>query len=695
MTSPTKYPSNKALQRFFLFAAAGFGIFLLTLDTLAREGMPRSWIGYFFLFGATFAYAGIGLRHRTSSIAEFYVAGRRVPAFLNGMATAADWVSAASFISLTAGLYVSGFSGLAYLVGWTGGFCLLAFLLAPYLRKFGQFSIADFLATRYASDAQLRLVKVDSVRALAAGATILISFIYLIAQIYAVGLITSRFIGVDFTTGIFLGLASILVCSFLGGMRSVTWTQILQYLIILAAFMLPATWLSLKQQHGPIAQFSYGLSLEKLDARERQLQKDPAEIEVRQVHAAKAAQLEQALHKLPESWQQGRDELLIKLAQLRQSNATLASIRSQERLLAIYPKTPQQAKQVWEQQKRNHLEQAAPLLRQASVFPQDRATGQHIERNNFLALVFCLMLGTCALPHILIRSYTTPNVQASRDSVFWTLFFIVLLYITIPALAVMAKLDLITNLVGHTYQDLPSWVDFWRAIDQLQPVLRLADLNKDGIVQWGEIQVNADILVLASPEIAGLPLVFSGLIAAGALAAALSTADGLLLTISNSLSHDVYHRLMGRQASEHKRVTISKLLLLVVAFFAAYAASLKPADILSLVGAAFSLAAATLFPVLVAAIFWRRANRAGAIAAMLCGFSLFMYYMLRTHPALGGNEAGQWWHISPLAAGIFAVPASAIGLIVVSLLTPAPPASCMAMVDRLRTPDHLNGLEKQ
>lgn len=689
MTPPPATKFNQALQRFFLFVGAGLGIFLLTLDALAREGMPRSWIGYFFLFGTTFAYAGIGLRHRTSNIEEFYVAGRRVPAFLNGMATAADWVSAASFISLIAGLYVSGFNGLAYLVGWTGGFCLLAFLLAPYLRKFAQFSIADFLACRYASDVHTRWFQLDTVRALAAGATILISFIYLIAQIYAVGLITSRFIGVDFTTGIFLGLASILVCSFLGGMRSVTWTQILQYVIILAAFMLPATWLSLKQQHGAIPQFSYGLALEKLGAREQQLQEDKSEIEVRQIHAAKAEQLNQALHNLPASWQQGRQELLLKLAQLRQSNATLASIRSQERLLAIYPKTPQQAKKKWESEKRAHLEQAAPLLRQASVFPQDRASGQHIERNNFLALVFCLMLGTCALPHILIRSYTTPTVQASRSSVSWTLFFIVLLYITIPALAVMAKLDLITNLVGHTYQDLPTWVDYWLALDPLQPVLQVTDLNQDGIVQWGEIRLNAEILVLASPEIAGLPPVFSGLIAAGALAAALSTADGLLLTISNSLSHDVYHCLMGRQASEHKRVTISKLMLLVVAFFAAYAASLKPADILSLVGAAFSLAAATLFPVLVAAIFWRRANRAGAIAAMLCGGMLCMYYMLRTHPALGGNEADQWWHISPLAAGIFAVPASTLCLIVVSWLTPVPPASCMAMVDRLRSPDHI------
>ncbi|MBI3230316.1 MAG: cation acetate symporter [Burkholderiales bacterium] len=685
-----------ALKRFFLFAAIGLLLFLLTLDTLAREGMPRSWIGYFFLFGTTFAYAGIGLRHRSSNIEEFYVAGRRVPAFLNGMATAADWVSAATFISLTGGLFATGFNGLAYVIGWTGGFCLLALFIAPYLRKFGQFSIADFLAARYACAPETRWFRLDLIRLFAASATILISFIYVIAQIYAVGLITSRFIGVDFTTGIFLGLASILVCSFLGGMRSVTWTQILQYLILLAAFLLPTMWLSIKHNQGPVPQLNYGKVLQHLSQQEAQLNTDAREIGVRQMHAAHAAQLTLDVQNLPQSWQQGRSDLLATLAQLRQSNAPLASIREQELKLANYPKSAQKAKLEWQREAASSLARAAPVLAQVSVFPKDAAlqsngeldsSTRHSERNNFLALVACLMLGTCALPHILIRSYTVPNVQASRNSMFWTLFFIALLYLSIPALAVLIKFDLLQNLVGLPYNKLPSWVGYWSALDRVHPVLQITDINHDGIVQWGEIWIDPDILVLASPELAGLPSVFSGLIAVGALAAALSTADGLLLAMSNSLSHDVYFHMLDRHASEQKRVTISKLLLLAVAFFAAYAASLRPADILSLVGAAFSLAAATLFPVLVAAIFWRRANRAAALCAMATGALVCLMYMLRCHPALGGNVSGQWWHIAPISAGIFALPAATLSLIVVSWLTPAPSPACQQLVTYLRQPD--------
>jgi cation/acetate symporter len=308
------------------------------------------------------------------------------------------------------------------------------------------------------------------------------------------------------------------------------------------------------------------------------------------------------------------------------------------------------------------------------------------QRNNFLALVFCLMLGTAALPHILVRYNTTTSVQQARASVFWTLFFIMLLYITIPALAVLVKLDLYTTLVGSDFSHLPGWVSYWADIDRINPLVNITDINHDGVVQLSEIAIDGDILVLATPEIAGLPYVISGLVAAGGLAAALSTADGLLLTISNALSHDVYYRTVDRAASTQKRVTVSKLLLLVVALVAAYAASLKPADILSLVGAAFSLAASSLFPALVMGIFWKRANQHGAVAGIVTGFAVCVFYMIRCNPVLGGALANQWFQIAAISAGVFGIPAGFAALIAVSLVTPAPGDDSNRFVDHLRTP---------
>ena len=675
----------QALARFCLLFGSALALFLLTLAALEQEGMPRIWIGYFFLFGTTFAYAGIGLMHRTSNLEQFFLAGRRVPALFNGMATAADWISAASFISLVGGLYVQGFDGLAYLLGWTGGYCLLAFLIAPYLRKLGQYTLADFLVARFASSHD----GPDLMRILSASATILISFTYVIAQIYAVGLITSRFIGVDFATGIFLGLASILVCSFLGGMRSITWTQVTQYIILLLAFLLPTIFIANKHKITAIPPIFYADVLHKLDLKEQQLKHDPAEVRVRQLHAAQAKQFAQDIQNLPESWQKGRNTLIQALSDLRQQEAPLSLIRSLEQQLANYPKSPLQAQQVWQRAQQASRARAAAPVSQTEPYPQDNANSHH-GRNNFLALTLCLMLGTAALPHILMRSSTTPSVQASRDSVFWALFFVVLLYLMIPALAVMLKYDLLSTLVGSSYAKLPAWVSYWANLDHAHPVLSMNDINHDGIVQFGEVWLDADILVLASPELAGLPSVFSGLIAVGALAAALSTADGLLLVISNTLSHDIYYKLLAPQASPQKRVTITKLLLLVVAFLAAYCASLKPADILSLVGAAFSLAASTLFPVLVAAIFWRRATRQAAICAMLVGFSVCCLYMLRCHPALGGSAAGQWWQIAPMSAGVFGVPAAGLTLILVSWMTPMPNTATQELIQYLRSADEPN-----
>ena len=672
------------LCRYYLLFTAGFAAFLLALSVLEQEGMPRAWIGYLFMLVTITLYATIGVISRTSNVTEYYVAGRRVPAMFNGMATAADWISAASFISLAGGLYLNGFDGLAFIMGWTGGYCLVALLIAPYLRKFSQYTIPDFLAARYGSGTDKRGA---SVRVVAVAATIIVSFTYVVAQIYAVGLIASRFTGVDFSVGIFLGLASILVCSFLGGMRAITWTQVAQYIIILVAFLIPAMWLSVKHADNPVPQIAYGKVLPQLSAREHVLETDPKENEVRAIFRQRAQSYQARIAGLPGSWEQGRLAAQRQLDHLRQRNTSLFDIRNAERYLIAYPKSPDEARVLWQAAQAQNQKRAEPIIPHAQPFPAADREQSDIKRNNFLALVFCMMLGTAALPHILMRSYTTPSVHETRVSVFWALFFILLIYLTIPALAVLVKYDIYSALVGTQYTNLPTWVSYWANVDKLSPLISIVDVNRDGIVQLAEISIDADVLVLATPEIAGLPYVISGLVAAGGLAAALSTADGLLLAISNALSHDIYYKVVDPSASTQKRVTISKLLLLAVAFIAAYAASQKPADILSLVGVAFSLAASTLFPPLVLGVFWQRANYQGALAGMLTGFGVCLYYMLHTSTMLGGNASGQWFHIAPISAGIFGVPAGLATAVLVSWLTPAPGRRSTGLVEHIRAPE--------
>ncbi|PLY42823.1 cation acetate symporter [Janthinobacterium sp. ROICE36] len=672
------------LCRYYLLFTAGFAAFLLALSVLEQEGMPRAWIGYLFMLVTITLYATIGVISRTSNVTEYYVAGRRVPAMFNGMATAADWISAASFISLAGGLYLNGFDGLAFIMGWTGGYCLVALLIAPYLRKFSQYTIPDFLAARYGSGTDKRGA---SVRVVAVAATIIVSFTYVVAQIYAVGLIASRFTGVDFSVGIFLGLASILVCSFLGGMRAITWTQVAQYIIILVAFLIPAMWLSVKHADNPVPQIAYGKVLPQLSAREHVLETDPEENEVRAIFRQRAQSYQARIDGLPASWEHGRLAAQRQLDSLRQRNASLFDIRNAERYLIAYPKSQDEARVLWQAAQAQNQKRAEPIIPHAQPFPAADREQSDIKRNNFLALVFCMMLGTAALPHILMRSYTTPSVHETRVSVFWALFFILLIYLTIPALAVLVKYDIYSSLVGTQYANLPTWVSYWANVDKFSPLISIVDVNRDGIVQLAEISIDADVLVLATPEIAGLPYVISGLVAAGGLAAALSTADGLLLAISNALSHDIYYKVVDPSASTQKRVTISKLLLLAVAFIAAYAASQKPADILSLVGVAFSLAASTLFPPLVLGVFWKRANYQGALAGMLAGFGVCLYYMLHTSTMLGGNASGQWMHIAPISAGIFGVPAGLAAAVLVSWLTPAPGRRSTGLVEHIRAPE--------
>lgn len=680
-TKPTYFGK---LSRYYLWYTGCFALFLVALAILEQEGMPRLWIGHLFMFATIALYATIGVICRTSNVTEYYVAGRRVPALFNGMATAADWISAASFISLAGGLYLQGFDSLAFIMGWTGGFVLVALLIAPYLRKFAQYTIPDFLAARYGGGAGGRGALV---RGMAVGATILVSFTYVVAQIYAVGLIASRFTGVDFSVGIFLGLASILVCSFLGGMRAITWTQVAQYIILLVAFLIPTMWLSAKHADNPIPQVAYGSLLPKLTDREAQLARDPREEQVRAEFRRRAAEYAARVDALPESWEAGKIDAQRQLAAARARNASLTEVRQAERALATYPNSVDDARTLWLERRDANLARARPPEPHATPFPGPTQEASDARRNNFLAVVFCLMFGTAALPHILMRAYTTPSVHETRVSVFWTLFFILLVYLTIPALAVLVKYDLYTSLIGSDFTSLPTWISYWANVDKANPLVSVADINGDGIVQLAEFAIDADVLVLAAPEIGGLPYVISGLVAAGGLAAALSTADGLLLAISNALSHDVYYKIVQPNASTQKRVTISKLLLLAVAFIAAYAASQKPADILSLVAAAFSLAGSTLFPVLVLGVFWKRANHQGALAGMVVGFAVCLFYMLRASPGLGGSALDAWFGILPMAAGVFGVPAGLLTVVVVSLLTAPPPRTGDAMVDYIRAPE--------
>ena len=674
------------LKGAYTWYTGGFIAFVIVLGVMEQMGLPRQWIGYLFLAGTIGLYAGIGIMSRTSDASEYYVAGRRVPALFNGMATGTDWMSAASFIGMAGTLYLTGFNGLAFILGWTGGYCLVALFLAPYLRKFGQFTIPDFLGARYGG---------HTARFVGIVIAIQCSFVYVVAQIYGVGLITTRLTGVSFELGIFLGLGGILVCSFLGGMKAVTWTQVAQYIILIVAYMIPVVWLSVKHTGIPVPQLVYGSVLQKVTEREKQLINDPKEKEVRQIFADRAKAANDKIKALPGSLDTERAKVQKSLDTLKaDTNSPLAQVQAAEKALQTFPKDAAAAKAAWTKDA-GVAARANPPLQHTAVFPGKDEAARDVSRRNFLALVFCLMVGTAALPHILMRYYTTPSVREARESVFWSLFFIFLLYFTAPALAVLAKFDVYTLLVGSEFSKLPAWVASWTKVDS--SLLSVVDINKDGIVQLAEIAIGGDIIVLATPEIAGLPYVISGLVAAGGLAAALSTADGLLLTIANALSHDFYYKMLDPNASTARRVTISKILLLVVALAAAAVAAQKPADILFLVSAAFSIAAAGFFPALVLGIFWKRATSIAAVLGMVSGVGITIYYMAMTQPWLRSvfgvtNPIAEniWWGIQPISAGIFGVPLGFAVMIIVSYLTPAPDQKTQELIEHVRYP-HLTG----
>ena len=681
---------KEQLSKVYTWYTGGFIAFVVVLGILEQMGLPRNYIGFIFLIATVLLYAGIGVMSRTTDAAEYYVAGRRVPAMYNGMATGADWMSAASFIGMAGTLYLTGYAGLAFILGWTGGYCLVALFLAPYLRKFGQFTIPDFLGARFEGNLP---------RFLGIVAAILCSFTYVVAQIYGVGLITARLSGLAFEVGIFVGLGGILVCSFLGGMRAVTWTQVAQYIILIVAYLIPVVWLSVKQTSVPVPQAVYGYQLEKVTALEKKLIDDPKEKEVIAVFKKRADDLGAKLKDIPAALAADKAAATKKLDDLKAANAPLAEVQAAEKAMAAVPKDEADAKKAWTAAKTANEGRAKPLAgmpRHAVQYagdPNGDAKAKETydtSRRNFLALVFCLMVGTAALPHILMRYYTTPSVKQARESVTWSLFFIFLLYFTAPALAVLVKFEVFSVLVGTPIDQLPAWIANWAKVDP--SLLSVTDVNGDGIFQLGEMRIGGDIIVLATPEIAGLPYVISGLVAAGGLAAALSTADGLLLTIANALSHDLYYKMIDPNASTSRRVAISKALLLVVALAAAAVAAQKPADILFLVSAAFSFAAAAFFPALVLGIFWKRANKWGASLGMIAGLGITLYYMITTQPWMRGifgvtSPVELWFGILPISAGVFGVPVGIVVMIVVSLLTPAPRQDTQELVEHVRYPD--------
>jgi cation/acetate symporter len=617
---------NMTLQKAYGLFTIGFILFsilMLLLEIFA--GLPTAFIGWVFILLTMGLYATVGIISRTKVLDEYYVAGRRVPALFNGMATGADWMSAASFISMAGSLWALGYDGLAYIMGWTGGYVLLALLFAPYLRKFGQYTIPDFVGARFGG---------NRARGVAAIAAIIVSFTYVTAQVTGVGLIMSRFVGVPYELGVIIGLSGVLVCSFLGGMKAVTWTQVAQYVILIIAYLVPVTFLSLKLTGFPIPELSYGQALQNITRLETE-------------------------QKIAKPYVEPYNEVL--------SNASAIGAINQINSMTGAKIEPPKAASVpdWRNQ------------------PWD-----------FMALTFVLMIGTAGLPHILIRFYTVPSIRESRVSVGWALFFIFLLYFTAPAYAAFSRWEILQNVVGlkiGTVQDGgKTWTTVLRDGKPLPWVLNFAktgllsvnDANKDGVLQFSELSINNDLIVLSTPEIAGLPYTIAALVAAGGLAAALSTADGLLVVIASAVAHDFYFRIFNPKASAQSRMNLGKAMVVVAAAAAALAAMPRLALIVQMVSWAFSLAAGSFFPIVLLGIFWKRANGPGAIAGIIGGLTVTIFYLANNYI----NPAFNLFGISHLSAGLFGAAANFALCIGVSLVTAPPPKEVQDFVDHVRLP---------
>lgn len=537
-------------------------------------------------------YIGIAIWSRASSTKDFYVAGGHVPAFANGLATAADWMSAASFLGMAGLISFDGYDGSVYLMGWTGGYVLLALLLAPYLRKFGQFTVPDFIGDRYYS---------NIARSVAVVCALMVSFTYVAGQMRGVGLVFSRFLEVPINTGVIIGMIIVLFYAVLGGMKGITYTQVAQYCVLIFAFMVPAIFISIQMTGNSIPQLGMGSNvigegvslLDKLDGLSTEL---------------------------------GFDE---------------------------------------------YTKGSKPMI---DVF----------------FITAALMVGTAGLPHVIVRFFTVPKVKDARKSAGYALFFIAILYTTAPAIAVFARTNLIETVSNKNYNSMPAWFSKWESTG----LLKFDDKNSDGIIQYvadptiNELEVDKDIIVLANPEIANLPNWVIALVAAGGLAAALSTAAGLLLVISTSISHDLIKKQFKPDISDKNELIIARMSAVFAVCIAGYFGINPPDFVAATVALAFGLAAASFFPAIVMGIFYKKMNKEGAVAGMVVGIVAMLFYMLKfKFDMFGGGTSKDWWFgISPEGFGTVAMLLNFMVSIIISLFTPDPPNEVQEIVENIRIP---------
>ena len=582
------------IGRVYGLYTGGFLVFIVLMAILEQLGVSANTIGVLFVAFTIGIYAVIGWLSRTMEVDAYYVAGRQVPAVYNGMATAADWMSGASFVAMAGGIFFGGYGYMAYIIGWTGGYVLVNSLMAPYLRKFGCYTVPDFIGTRYGG---------NLTRLFAVVVLVVASFTYVTAQIDATGTIAARVLQIPYSVGVWFGLVSILLCSMLGGMRAVTWTQVAQYIVLIVAYLVPVIWMSNVQGFGIVPHFTYG-----------------------------------------------------------EAAANMTQFEGQYGL--------------------NPPLEAIPGLSVLTT-PHTSPVGELAEWR-FITLALCMMAGTASLPHILMRYFTTPSVRSARKSVGWSLFFIFLLYFTAPALATLTKLQLLdpslpTAVIGKPFDEVASlaWIQNWSSVG----FLAIVDQNGDGILQLNEFFMRPDIVVLATPEIAGLPYVISGLVAAGGMAAAMSTADGLLLAIANALSHDLYYKIIDPRADTAVRLIVARVLLVGIGAIGALIASLQLTSILGAVAWAFCFACSGLFFPLALGVWWKRANRQGALAGMFAGFvagSAYLYYVY--------NGGTPWLGLDDARFGIVGMAASLVAMVAVTLMTPEPDEEIQRMVGETRVP---------
>ena len=547
----------------------------------------------YLLVGLTFfIYIIIAIVSRAGSTKEFYVAGGGINPIANGMATAADWMSAASFLSMTGLIAFMGFSGGQYLMGWTGGYVLLALLLAPYLRKFGKFTVPDFIGERYYS---------KNARLVALICALFVSFTYVVGQMKGVGVAFARFLNVPFDTGVLIGIGIVFFYAVLGGMKGITYTQVAQFCVLIFAFTVPAIFISLQMTGNPIPQVGFG--------------------------------------------SKGTDGIYL-LEKLNQLSVDLG--------FDAYTK---------------------------------------VNKDNLINMFFitgALMFGTAGLPHVIVRFFTVPRVKDARISAGWALLFIAILYTTAPAVAVFARTNLINTLSDTPYKNAPSWFSNWEKTG----LLTFDDKNGDGKIQYvsdttnNELKVDQDIIVLANPEIADLPPWVIGLVVAGGLAAALSTAAGLLLVISTSISHDLLKNYLQPNISEKGELFAARVAIAVAVVAAGLAGLNPPGFVAQVVALAFGLAASSFFPAIILGIFDKRMNREGAVSGMITGILFTATYIIYFKPQLGGSGLPEdyWFGISPEGIGTLGMLFNFIIAILVSRLTAPPPKEVQELTERIRTP---------